>query len=228
MLSLLFVFLGFFGFSEAAPAAGTCMCVHASGVHVRSGAGLNHGIVATANTGDCFKFNGGVHTQDGHTWYELQNVHGQHLAWIASEFLQESTASHCTSTGVSGGGTGTFATGIVSQHCLQCICNQESGCKPLGCHWDVNSNSCGYFQIKNVYWIDCGKLGPSWEACASDLHCSSQCVQKVMARYIGPSGCPHNCESFARIHNGGPAGCHHTNTVGYWHGIQSRGCNANS
>ena len=38
---------------------------------------------------------------------------------------------------------------------------QESGCRPIGCHWDVNSNSCGYFQIKQNYYSDCHSPGSS-------------------------------------------------------------------
>lgn len=37
----------------------------------------------------------------------------------------------------------------------------ESGCKAIGCHFDVNSDSCGYFQIKEGYWHDCGSPGTS-------------------------------------------------------------------
>ena len=28
-----------------------------------------------------------------------------------------------------------------------------------GCVWDVYSDSCGPFQIKKEYWLDCGKPG---------------------------------------------------------------------
>ena len=33
--------------------------------------------------------------------------------------------------------------------CLKCICKAESGCRPLGCHMDGGSLSCGYFQAYN-------------------------------------------------------------------------------
>nr|XP_022306814.1 lysozyme 1-like [Crassostrea virginica] len=121
--------------------------------------------------------------------------------------------------------SGSFSTGMVSQQCLKCICNVESGCRPIGCHWDVNSDSCGYFQIKRAYWIDCGSPGGDWKACANNLDCSSQCVQAYMARYHHYSGCSNSCQSFARIHNGGPRGCRHSNTAGYWRRVQAQGCN---
>ncbi|XP_069133458.1 lysozyme-like [Argopecten irradians] len=210
-------------------ASGTCVCLTTSGVHARNGAGLSHSVVATLGSGECYKFNGGTLTHDGYHWYELQDVHGHHRVWVAGNFLSVSSSSHCSgsSTG-SGAAVGTFATGVVSQHCLQCICQHESGCRPLGCSWDVNSNSCGYFQLKQVYWEDCHRPGGSLAACAADKNCASKCVQDYMARYIGHSGCAHNCESYARIHNGGPKGCQHSYTLDYWNGIRNEGCSANS
>ncbi|VDH90465.1 Hypothetical predicted protein [Mytilus galloprovincialis] len=204
-------------------ATGSCVCVTGSTVNARHTASIHGHIVGTVHSGECYKYNGHMHTADGYTWYQLQHVHGQ-LAYVAGSLLQTSTASHCSVSTHSG----TFATGVVSDKCMQCICDLESGCRPLDCKWDVNSNSCGYMQIKQVYWDDCGKPGGSLEACSKDKHCASQCVQKYMSRYINHYGCAHNCESYARMHNGGPAGCKHTNTLGYWSHIQSQGCSANS
>ena len=45
--------------------------------------------------------------------------------------------------------------------CLYCICEVESGCRmpnPV-CRYDVSSDSCGPFQIKENYWIDGGRQG---------------------------------------------------------------------
>ncbi|KAH3837170.1 lysozyme-like [Dreissena polymorpha] len=118
-----------------------------------------------------------------------------------------------------------WATGLVSQECMQCICLQESGCVDPGCKMDVGSLSCGYFQIKEAYWIDCGRPGGSWKTCASDKTCASQCVQAYMARYVDHFHCPHTCESYAREHNGGPNGCHSASTVDYWHRLLTKpGC----
>ncbi|XP_033751759.1 lysozyme-like isoform X1 [Pecten maximus] len=234
MLPTLLCCLAFAGITSASIsghiASGTCVCLTTGGVHARSGAGLSHSILATLNSGECYKFNGGILTHDGYHWYELQDVHGHHRVWVAGNFLRTSSSSHCSGSGTSTGTSahGSFTSGVVSAHCLSCICQHESGCKPLGCAWDVNSDSCGYFQLKDVYWQDCGRPGGSLAACAADLHCSSGCIQKYMSRYIGGSGCAHNCESYARIHNGGPAGCHHSNTLHYWNAIQHAGCSANS
>ncbi|XP_041375655.1 uncharacterized protein LOC121388409 [Gigantopelta aegis] len=105
---------------------------------------------------------------------------------------QEKT-SHCAGSYVSGLCSGSasrkcclpssvLGSGI-SQKCLDCICKHESGCRPLGCHMDVGSLSCGYFQIKSGYWHDCGKPGSSWEACAKSKTCAEECVRRNMRRY---------------------------------------------
>ncbi|XP_061171210.1 lysozyme-like [Saccostrea echinata] len=107
------------------------------------------------------------------------------------------------------------AYGTISDQCLRCICKAESGCQPIGCRLDVYSDSCGYFQIKEAYWKDCGRPGIGWKECSKDYSCAAGCVRTYMNRYIGNSGCPANCESFARIHNGGPKGCTYDCTKQY-------------
>lgn len=103
--------------------------------------------------------NAGGHCQDDHL--ACHNGHYQ------SGMCSGGAHRRCCLTSASH--TGSFSTGIVSQQCLQCICNVESGCKAIGCHFDVNSDSCGYFQIKEGYWHDCGSPGTSWRSCANDL-----------------------------------------------------------
>jgi len=113
------------------------------------------------------------------------------------------------------------AFGQINDKCLQCICKIESNCQPLGCKWDVNSPSCGYYQLKQVYWIDCGKPGSSLEACAKDRACSEKCVRAYMTRYATKctGGRTPTCQDYARIHNGGPTGCSKQATVGYWNKV---------
>merc|ERR1712179_233194 len=220
-----FVLVASFGWAAGAPAAGTCMCVTGSSVHIRSGSSLHSSVYGSVSQGECYLSGGHSHTADGYTWYDLRHVHGHSTVWIASNYVHSSAHSACTGGSTGGSGSGGFATGIVSQACLQCLCVQESGCKAIGCHFDVNSDSCGYFQIKQGYWTDCGSPGTSWHACANDKHCASQCVQNYMKRYASHYHCPMTCEGFAREHNGGPQGCHHSSTVSYWHGVTSHaGC----
>lgn len=71
----------------------------------------------------------------------------------------------------------------IDDRCLACICNVESGCRPLACRWDVNSNSCGYFQLKSVYWRDCGSPGRSFEACAADK-CRNSIIDASPASWV--------------------------------------------
>jgi hypothetical protein len=111
----------------------------------------------------------------------------------------------------------------ISDKCLNCICKIESGCRPLPCAWDVNSNSCGYYQLKQIYWTDCGKPGGSLAACSKDKVCSEKCVRAYMTRYgkICTDGRAPTCQDYARIHNGGPTGCKKPATVGYWNKVSA-------
>ncbi len=108
--------------------------------------------------------------------------------------------------------------GNIDNKCLACICQVESNCSPKKCAWDVNSLSCGYYQLKENYWIDCGSPGESFEACAADKDCSEECVYAYMDRYATrcTNGREPTCEDYARIHNGGPQGCKRSSTDGYW------------
>ncbi|CAJ0587483.1 unnamed protein product, partial [Mesorhabditis spiculigera] len=118
---------------------------------------------------------------------------------------------------------------VAADSCLHCICLHESGCKPLGCHMDVGSLSCGYYQIKLPYYEDCGQPGKksgestetAWKRCAAEYSCSTTCVQNYFKRY--ERDCAGKgfgtCEQMSRIHNGGPSGCSYASTAGYWAAI---------
>ncbi|KAI3385204.1 hypothetical protein SNEBB_001946 [Seison nebaliae] len=105
----------------------------------------------------------------------------------------------------------------ISSTCMKCICKIESGCRALPCAFDVNSLSCGYYQIKEAYWIDCGRPGGSWKSCSLSKSCADSCVKKYMARYgtFCTKGRTPTCSDYARIHNGGPYGCRSSATLGY-------------
>jgi len=85
------------------PVSGTCLCLTGTNVNAHSAGGLHTSVVATVSQPSCYKFNGGILTSDGYTWYQLQNVNG-HNAWVAGTFLSISTDAHCTAS-TSGGGT---------------------------------------------------------------------------------------------------------------------------
>uniref|UniRef100_A0A1I7Z6C9 lysozyme n=1 Tax=Steinernema glaseri TaxID=37863 RepID=A0A1I7Z6C9_9BILA len=116
-----------------------------------------------------------------------------------------------------------------AKDCLRCMCEQESrGCRAIGCNPDKGSLSCGYYQIKLPYYIDCGTPGKrsgesnesAWKRCADDYDCATNCVKAYIKRYS--SKCPGkgSCEKTARLHNGGPNGCNVGGTVGYWNKVQ--------
>nr|AFN66527.1 lysozyme 1 [Cristaria plicata] len=112
----------------------------------------------------------------------------------------------------------------ISSQCLRCICMAESNCRPIGCIMDMGSLSCGYYQIKEPYYEDCGSPGGDWKTCANDYWCATTCVRNYMARYGPNSGCPNTCQTYARIHNGGPNGCKRSSTLAYWRRVQSFEC----
>ncbi|KAL5022328.1 hypothetical protein ScPMuIL_001483 [Solemya velum] len=131
------------------------------------------------------------------------------------------------------------------QCCLKRICSkpilfhqqQESGCKNIGCRSSAQtmdgggggSLSCGYFQIKEAYYKDCGSPGRGWKKCSRDLACATSCVQAYMLRYANRNGCTSNCQSVARLHNGGPNGCQNPTTLNvYWPSVKKHGCDKNS
>ncbi|XP_076071533.1 lysozyme-like [Mytilus galloprovincialis] len=116
----------------------------------------------------------------------------------------------------------------ISNTCLDCICEVEPNCdKETGYADDGGSDSCGPFQIKKVYWIDCGRPGDSYEECTKDYECAKGCVQAYMERYGGWK-CGTTCEDYARMHNGGPKGCKKSATDGYWNKIRNAGCSSDS
>ncbi|XP_063408802.1 lysozyme-like [Mytilus trossulus] len=116
----------------------------------------------------------------------------------------------------------------ISDKCLACICQVESNCnRNIKCRLDGASDSCGPFQIKNVYWIDCYRPGSGFRQCANDYTCAKGCTRAYMRRYGGRT-CGTTCEDYARMHNGGPTGCKKSSTNSYWRKIMAAGCSRNS
>uniref|UniRef100_A0A7E4W096 lysozyme n=1 Tax=Panagrellus redivivus TaxID=6233 RepID=A0A7E4W096_PANRE len=113
--------------------------------------------------------------------------------------------------------------------CYGCICQHESGCKPIGCEMDLGSLSCGYFQIKLPYYEDCGQPGKrngestedAWKRCSDDYTCALTCVKNYINRYAFE--CPNKgeCERISRLHNGGPQGCSAARTDVYWAAVKA-------
>lgn len=107
---------------------------------------------------------------------------------------------------------------IIDANCLKCLCFIESWCSDVGCVMDEGSMSCGWYQLKREYWIDCGQPGGSWETCANSKSCAEGCVKKYLKRYSSQcyaDGGLARCQDLARLHNGGPYGCKAKNTEYY-------------
>ncbi|CAF1006915.1 unnamed protein product [Brachionus calyciflorus] len=104
----------------------------------------------------------------------------------------------------------------LDDQCLKCLCFIESWCSDVGCVQDQGSLSCGWYQLKYEYWLDCGQPGGGWKECANSKRCAEDCVRAYMTRYssfcsLGSS----SCARLGRIHNGGPHGCSNNNTEYY-------------
>lgn len=104
---------------------------------------------------------------------------------------------------------------IIDENCMKCLCFIESWCADVGCVMDQGSLSCGWYQLKYEYWLDCGQPGGSWKDCSNDKVCAEQCVRQYMTRYGGLCSTGNSCADLARIHNGGPYGCSARHTEYY-------------
>lgn len=196
------------------PANGACLCISTSGVNIRSTPCGT--VIGSANTGNCFTYRGTKSTcsLSGTSYEYFKFAYGSGEAWAAGTYLNVGSASQC-----GGGGSGAF-----TNKCMKCICQIESNCNAnIGCIMDVGSLSCGAYQIKEPYWIDCGRPGSGWQPCANDLGCAETCVKAYMNRYgtYCTGGRAPVCEDYSRIHNGGPQGCRSSATVGYWDKVRA-------
>ena len=105
-----------------------------------------------------------------------------------------------------------------TSHCLQV--ESDCGLRPVGCVMDRGSLSCGYYQIKEPYWIDCGRPGggthgfclllltihtiysysaisnliAGWKKCANDYVCARYaftCTRRADSQSITSSASSH-------------------------------------
>ncbi|RNA32748.1 lysozyme [Brachionus plicatilis] len=103
----------------------------------------------------------------------------------------------------------------VTDQCLKCLCFIESWCSDVGCVMDQGSLSCGWYQLKYEYWLDCGQPGGGWKECSNSKNCAEGCVRAYMNRYSSFCSLGSTCAHMGRIHNGGPNGCANNNTEYY-------------
>jgi len=112
--------------------------------------------------------------------------------------------------------------GTFTYNCMKCICEIE-GCEgQVGkCRPDAGSLSCGPYQIKQPYYTDCSYGKPDWQQCTKQMTCSETCVQSYMRRYAARCDPNPTCETYARVHNGGPKGCQRSSTIAYWNKVNA-------
>ena len=64
--------------------------------------------------------------------------------------------------------------------------------------------------------------GVDYRSCTMQMDCSEQCVRQYLARYAArcTGGSTPTCEDYSRVHNGGPEGCKHSDTLPYWQRVK--------
>ena len=80
--------------------------------------------------------------------------------------------------------------------------------------WGDNRRSLGPLQISRAYFLD-SKVPGSWGKC-TNLAYSKRVATAYLKRYAPRAWATGDCETLARIHNGGPKGHKKGVTVGYW------------
>lgn len=109
--------------------------------------------------------------------------------------------------------------------CLLAMCDQDSGCVPLGCSVDqFDRIGCGYFRLNIYQFQQCYQPGKkdedteneAWMNCAQDYQCSASCIRTLATKFRVKCYGKSECETIARIHDGGANGCRDRGTIGYW------------
>jgi len=74
--------------------------------------------------------------------------------------------------------------------------------------------------VVNLFMIS--MTGVDYRSCTKQMACSEQCVRQYLARYASKctGGRAPTCEDYARVHNGGPEGCRHSDTLSYWQRVE--------
>jgi len=121
-------------------------------------------------------------------------------------------------------------TGIFTSNCMKCMCKIQGCESETGkCRNTTGTLNCGPYAITKPYYTDCSYGKPDWETCTKELACSETCVQSYMRRYAVRCDPNPTCETYARVHSGGPQGCRRNFSIGYWNKVnrcctQAGGC----
>ncbi|XP_018018289.1 lysozyme [Hyalella azteca] len=113
------------------------------------------------------------------------------------------------------------ATAELTDDCLACMCYVSSaGCvmPDPPCHQESWGVVCSPWGFTEPYWKDGGRLGGDFQTCGADWDCSEATVRGYLARYVIDSSA--TCETYARVHIGGPQGASASYTLDYWYDVR--------
>lgn len=85
--------------------------------------------------------------------------------------------------------------------------------------WGDNGRSLGPLQIGRAYHTD-SRVPGSWSQCKG-LAYSRRVATAYLKRWAPRAWAIGDCQTLARIHNGGPRGHQKKATLGYWHKIKT-------
>lgn len=114
--------------------------------------------------------------------------------------------------------------------CLKAMCLADSGCIQKGCAEDIFGRlGCGYFRMNIWQFKQCYEPGrqigedseTAWVRCSEDYECASKCIKQVANRFRLKCYGKSDCETIARIHDGGANGCRTGETLPYWMSVKS-------
>ncbi|KAI6206670.1 Destabilase family-containing protein [Aphelenchoides besseyi] len=114
--------------------------------------------------------------------------------------------------------------------CMKAMCIADSGCVRTGCATDVFGRlGCGFFRMNIWQFKQCYEPGrrigedseDAWIRCAEDYECASNCIKHVATRFRLKCYGKSDCETIARIHDGGANGCRTGDTTPYWMAVKA-------
>uniref|UniRef100_A0A7E4ZT56 lysozyme n=1 Tax=Panagrellus redivivus TaxID=6233 RepID=A0A7E4ZT56_PANRE len=113
--------------------------------------------------------------------------------------------------------------------CMKAMCYADSECEQKGCSRDYNGRmGCGFFRMNIYQFKQCYEPGreigedseDAWMRCSENYECSSKCIKMIASRFKLKCYGKSDCETIARIHDGGANGCRTGLTLRYWNTVQ--------
>ncbi|CAD5218229.1 unnamed protein product [Bursaphelenchus okinawaensis] len=112
---------------------------------------------------------------------------------------------------------------------MKAMCIADSGCHQTGCATDAFGRvGCGFFRMNIWQFKQCYEPGrligeeseEAWMKCAENFECASNCIKHVATRFRLKCYGKSDCETIARIHDGGANGCRTGVTTPYWEAVK--------